>query len=101
MGKNEPGPRAPESWERRCWEDLAIAIILQALMDYIALDDCIQTKYISYTKQLRKIDALRFLNSHWFDFLNPTGHTGEELIRFARQCKYSRSNLYDNWRNEQ
>lgn len=35
-----------EALERRCWEDLAIAIILQALDDYTALDDCVPLEAI-------------------------------------------------------
>ena len=64
-----------EALERRCWEDLAIAIILQALDDYKALDK----------------DAFLFLNSSWFELLNPKKYTGNELIRMARRFKNMRN----------
>lgn len=63
-----------EELERRCWEDLAIAVILQALNDYTALDK----------------DAFLFLNSSWFKLLNPSKYTGNELIRMARRFKNDR-----------
>lgn len=64
-----------EALERRCWEDLAIAVILQALNDYTALDK----------------DAFLFLNSSWFKLLNPTKYTGNELIRMAKRFKNMRN----------
>lgn len=96
-----------EALDRRCWEDLAIAIILQALDDYTALDDdCVPLEaivevdgyenFIQYfrsdragvtkdsDKRFRQKDAFLFLNSSWFKLLNPTKFTGNELIRMAR-----------------
>lgn len=96
-----------EAFERRCLENLAIAIILQALDDYTALDDCVPlesiievngnenfrryfhsdrdgvTKYSD--KRFRQKDAFLFLNSSWFKLLNPTKYTGNELICMARR----------------
>ena len=92
-----------EALERRCWEDLAIAIILQALDDYTALDDDrVPLKSIieidgdknlrqyfhsdragvteDSAKRFRQNDAFLFLNSSWFELLNPTKYTGNELI---------------------
>lgn len=102
-----------EACERRCWENLAIAIILQALDDYTALDDdCVPLKSIievngnenfrryfysnrddvtKYSdKRFRQKDAFLFLNSSWFKLLNPTKYTGNELILIARRLKSKR-----------
>ena len=103
-----------EALERRCWEDLAIAIILQALDDYTALDDdCVPLEAIGEAdgyknfrryfhsdragvtkdsaKRFRQKDAFLFLNSSWFKLLNPTKFTGNELIRMARRFKGKRN----------
>ena len=103
-----------EALERRLWEDLAIAIILQALDDYTALDDdCVPLKSIieidgdknlkryfhsdragvtkDSDKRFRQKDAFLFLNSSWFELLNPTKYTGNELIRMARRFKNKRN----------
>lgn len=95
-----------EACERRCWENLAIAIILQALDDYTALDDdCVPLKSIievngnenfrryfysdrddvtKYSdKRFRQKDAFLFLNSSWFKL-------GNELISMARRFKNKR-----------
>ena len=102
-----------EALERRCWEDLAIAIILQALDDYTALDDdCVPLEVIGDAdgyenfrryfhsdragvtkdsdKRFRQKDAFLFLNSSWFELLNPTKYTGNELILMARRFKNKR-----------
>lgn len=102
-----------EALERRCWEDLAIAIILQALDDYTALDDdCVPLEVIGDAdgyedfrryfhsdragvtkdsdKRFRQKDAFLFLNSSWFKLLNPTKFTGNELISMARRFKNKR-----------
>lgn len=102
-----------EALERRCWEDLAIAIILQALDDYTALDDdCVPLEAVievdgdknfrryfhsdragvtkDSAKRFRQKDAFLFLNSSWFELLNPTKYTGNELIRMARRFKNKR-----------
>ena len=102
-----------EALERRCWEDLAIAVILQALDDYTALDDdCVPLEAIGEedgdknlrryfhsdrdgvtedsAKRFRQKDAFLFLNSSWFELLNPTKYTGNELIRMARRFKNKR-----------
>lgn len=80
-----------EALERRCWKDLAIAIILQALDDCTALDDdCIPLELI-VAKLFRQKDAFLFLNSSWFKLLNPTKCTGNELIRMARRFKNKRN----------
>lgn len=102
-----------EALERRCWEDLAIAIIIQALDDYTALDDdCVPLEEIvevdgyenfrryfhsdragvtkDSDKRFRQKDAFLFLNSSWFKLLNPSKYTGNELIRIARRFKNNR-----------
>lgn len=80
-----------EALERRCWKDLTIAIILQALDDCTALDDdCIPLELI-VAKLFRQKDAFLFLNSSWFELLNPTKYTGNELIRMARRFKNKRN----------
>ena len=103
-----------EALERRCWEDLAIAIILQALDDFTALDDDrVPLKSIieidgdknlrryfhsdragvteDRAKRFRQKDAFLFLNSSWFELLNPTKYTGNELIRMTRRFKSKRN----------
>lgn len=103
-----------EALERRCWEDLAIAVILQALDDYTALDDdCVPLEAIGEAdgyenfrryfhsdragvtedsaKRFRQKDAFLFLNSSWFKLLNPTKFTGNELISMARRFKNKRN----------
>lgn len=101
-----------EAFERRCWENLAIAIILQALDDYTALDDCVPLEEIvevdgyenfrryfhsdragvtkDSDKRFRQKDAFLFLNSSWFKLLNPSKYTGNELILIARRLKKKR-----------
>ena len=85
-----------EALERRCWKDLAIAIILQALNDYTALDDCVPLEAIGEVdgyenfKRFCQKDAFLFLNSSWFKLLNPTKFTGNELISMARRFKNKR-----------
>ena len=89
-----------EALERRCWNDLAIAIILQALNDYTAVDggnifgQYFRSDQAGVTKdsakRFRQKDAFLFLNSSWFELLNPTKFTGNELIRMARQFKDKR-----------
>lgn len=136
MGKKKAktNPKTAESLERRCWEDLAIGIILQALDDYTALnDDCVPVDAVikvdgyvndedcrryfcsdltgvvfGSAKRFRQAEALLFLNSWWFKFLNPTEYTGNELIRMARRCKNTRTRhrymeafIQNEWRDEQ
>lgn len=80
-----------EALEQRFWENLAIAIILQALDDYTALDDdCVPGVKEDGEKRFRQKDAFLFLNSSWFEFLNPTKYTGNELICIARRLKKKR-----------
>ena len=103
-----------EALDRRCWENLAIAVILQALDDYTALDDdCVPLELIievygdenfrryfhsdlagvteDSVKGFRQKDAFLFLNSSWFELLNPTKYTGNELIRMVRRFKNKRN----------
>ena len=79
-----------EALERRCWKNLAIAIILQSLDDCTALDDD-QFQSNAVVKLFRQKDAFLFLNSSWFELLNLTKYTGNELIRMARRFKNMRN----------
>lgn len=86
----------------KSYENLANAIILQAVSDYVMAsqnDDkdpqllILFGKYDDPETNSRKKEIIHFFNSEWFQELNSTPYSGMQLVDLARKynyCRYAR-----------
>lgn len=67
---------------RYCWEELANAVVLQAVKDYRTAEWRVRRYTDAKKSQVRIRECERFFRSEWFRVL--TEINGEELIRQLR-----------------
>lgn len=67
---------------RYCWEELANAVVLQAVKDYRTAEWRVSRYADAKKSQVRIRECERFFRSEWFRVL--TEINGEELIRQLR-----------------